>query len=184
MNSDFGSQHFLLRSAGTLLKSDFLNHRFSTHRSKNWSRLYWARLYYIPSKSSFNYRYLNIVVFISNNFKYNIPSTFFMNAKEFLKPSILKISIFLFIGVFYLYFAKESTCAAGFSFAFCYIEHGFPFSYIISGDIDAASGYLKTLFFGKFFFKSGNFLFNYAALLLDIIFIYLLSCFISRFFKI
>ena len=102
-----------------------------------------------------------------------------MNAKEFLKPTFLKLLIFLFIGIFYLYFAREDVCGAGFMFAFCYSAYGFPFSYIVSGNIDTASGYLKTLFLGKFFFKIGSFLLNYVAMLLDILFIYLLSCFIS-----
>lgn len=106
-----------------------------------------------------------------------------MNAKEFIKPTLLKILIFIFIGIFYLYFAKEDVCGAGFMFAFCYNAYGFPFSYMASGNIDAALGYLKTLFLGKFFIKSGNFLFNYATLFLDILLIYLLSCFISALVK-
>ncbi|MBI2541555.1 hypothetical protein HYV80_02500 [Candidatus Woesearchaeota archaeon] len=102
-----------------------------------------------------------------------------MNAKEFLKPNYLKLAIFAFVGVVYLYFAGENVCGAGFSFAFCYKSYGFPFQYLISGQIDAASGFVKSTFLGEFFTKSGEFLVNYIALLLDIAFIYLLSCSIS-----
>ncbi len=104
-----------------------------------------------------------------------------MNVKEFLKPTILKILIFTFIGAFYLYFARESVCAAGLFFAFCYNAYGFPLYYLVAGNI--APGHVNTLFLGEYFTKSGNFLFNPATLFLDAILIYLLSCFMSLLFK-
>ena len=106
-----------------------------------------------------------------------------MNVKEFLKPSILKILISLFIAVLYLYSAGESACGAGFFFAFCYKAYGFPFLYAVTGDINTASDYLKTLPLGGYFIKSWNFLFNPAAFLLDMVFIYLLSCLVLYLIK-
>lgn len=106
-----------------------------------------------------------------------------MNDKEFLKPSALKIFIFLFIGIFYLYFAGENVSAAGFGFAFYYNAYGFPFLYLVSGDIDKAIGYIKTLPLGDYFSKSGASLFNPVALALNIVLIYLLACFLSLLFK-
>jgi len=105
-----------------------------------------------------------------------------MNLKEFIKPSIFKIFIFLIIAVFYLYFAKEDACGAGLFFAFCYKAYGFPFSYLVTGNIDAASGHIKTLILGEYFSKSGNFLFNTLALLLDLALIYVLACFLDMLF--
>ncbi|MBI2650681.1 hypothetical protein HYX04_05230 [Candidatus Woesearchaeota archaeon] len=102
-----------------------------------------------------------------------------MRIKELLKPSILKISVFLFIGIVYLYLAKESICAASLFFAFCYNAYGFPFSYLISGNIDAAAGHIKTLFLGDYFGKHGSVLLNPFALFLNLVVIYLLSCFIE-----
>lgn len=101
-----------------------------------------------------------------------------MDIKKFLRPALLKIFIFACIAVFYLYFAKEEVCGAGLMFSFCYKAYGFPFPYLVSGGVDAASGVLKTSFLGEFFEKSGNFLINYAALFLDILLIYLASCLI------
>lgn len=106
-----------------------------------------------------------------------------MNVKEFLKPNLLKILIFLFIGIFFLYFAGENACGAGFGFAFCYKAYGFPFLYLVTGQIDSASGYIKTLPFGSYFSKYGSFLFNPAAFVLDVVLIYLVACFISILFR-
>lgn len=106
-----------------------------------------------------------------------------MNIKELLKPNLAKILIFLFIGIFYLYFAKEDACGVWSIIAFCYKAYGFPFSYAVSGDIDITSGYIKTLFLGQYFSKYGNFLFNPATLMVDIFFIYILACFISMLIK-
>ncbi len=106
-----------------------------------------------------------------------------MNVKEFLKPNLLKISIFLFIGIFFLYFAKERVSAAGFGFAFFYESYGFPLTYLIIGNTDSASGHIRTLFLGNYFSKYGNFLFNPLALTIDIILIYLLACFLELLFK-
>ena len=106
-----------------------------------------------------------------------------MNLKEFIKPTTLKILIFLIIGVLYLYFAGESVCGASFAFTFCYKAYGFPFSYIVTGNIDTASGYIKTLFLGKYFSNSGNILFNPAALILNLILIYISTCFAPMLFK-
>ena len=106
-----------------------------------------------------------------------------MNVKEFFKPTILNILIFVFVAVFYLYFAGESACGASLYFAFCYKAYGFPFLYMVTGDIDSSLGYIKTLFLGEYFKKSGNILFNSAALIFDIALIYLLACFISLLIK-
>ncbi len=102
-----------------------------------------------------------------------------MNLKKFLKPTIFKILVFLFIGVFYLYFAQEDTCAASFYFSFCFNEHGFPFSYIVTGEIDNAMEPVKALFLGDYFKKYDGILFNPAAFILDLILIYLLASFIT-----
>jgi len=106
-----------------------------------------------------------------------------MNLKKFLKPTILKMLIFLFIGILFLYFAKESVSAAGFGFAFFYESYGFPSAYLITGNIDSASGHIRTLFLGNFFGKYGNFLFNPWALAIDIILIYLLACLFALLLK-
>ena len=106
-----------------------------------------------------------------------------MNFKKFLKPTVLKIFIFFFIGILFLYFAKENACGVGLFFAFCYKAYGFPFFYIATGDIDNASAYLKTLTFGGYFAKFNNFLFNVPAFLFDIVLIYLLACLISVLFR-
>lgn len=106
-----------------------------------------------------------------------------MNAKEILKPDIFKIFIFLFIGIIYLYFAKESVCAVSFYFAFCYNAYGFPFQYMVDGNIESAYSQIKASFLGEYFNKSGNILFNPAAFALDLALIYLLACFIYLPFK-
>ena len=99
-----------------------------------------------------------------------------MNLKEFIKPSAFKILASLFIGVFYLYFAVEDVCAVSLFFAFCYKAYGFPFSYIVAGDVGSAFGHIKTMPFGAYFVKSGNYLLNLVALALDFVLIYLLAC--------
>lgn len=106
-----------------------------------------------------------------------------MNIKEFFRPNIPKILIFLFAALAFLYFAKEDVCGAGFIFAFCYKAYGFPFDYIVTGNVDAAFGHIKTLPFGQYFYKSGNFLLNPAALLVDVLLVYLLACFIASLFR-
>ncbi|MBS3114061.1 hypothetical protein J4448_03090 [Candidatus Woesearchaeota archaeon] len=106
-----------------------------------------------------------------------------MSARNFLKPSISKILIFLFIGILFLYFANESACGISFFFAFCYKAYGFPLAHLITGDIANSMGYIKTLPFGQFFYKSGNLLFNPAALLIDISLIYLLACLLDSLFR-
>ncbi|MBI3026692.1 hypothetical protein HYY70_01130 [Candidatus Woesearchaeota archaeon] len=106
-----------------------------------------------------------------------------MYIKNFLKPNLAKILISSFIGIFYLYFAKEDACGVWSIIAFCYKAYGFPFPYAVSGDIDIASGYIKTLFLGQYFIKYGNFLFNPATLIIDIFLIYILACFISMLIK-
>ena len=106
-----------------------------------------------------------------------------MDIKKFLKPTIFKILLFMFIGIFYIYFARDEVCGAGLSFAFCYKAYGFPFSYAISGDIEPASGYIKTLFFGENFAKYGNLLINPITFIFDAILIYSLACFLSLLLK-
>lgn len=112
-----------------------------------------------------------------------LPNKLINIIKGFLKPNALKIIVFLFIGIFYLYFAGESACGVWSILAFCYKAYGFPFSYIATGDIEIASGYIKNLFLGENFIKSGNLLFNPMTLALDLILIYLLACFISMLVK-
>ena len=87
------------------------------------------------------------------------------------------------MAIIFLYLAKENVCGAGLFFAFCYKAHGFPFLYIVTGNIDTAYGYLKTLALGSYFTKSGNFLFNIPAFILDAVLIYLLTCLISILFR-
>ena len=99
-----------------------------------------------------------------------------MNLKEFIKPSAFKILASLSIGVLYLYFAVEDVCAVSLFFAFCYKAYGFPFTYLVTGDIDRAIGHIKTLPFGSYFLKSGNHLLNLVALAMDLALIYLLAC--------
>lgn len=106
-----------------------------------------------------------------------------MNVKEFIKPSAFKILVFLFIGVLYLYFAIEDVCAVGLFFAFCYKAYGFPFLYIVAGDVGNAFGHIKTLPFGSYFLKSGNYLLNLVALALDFVLIYLLACVMTMLFS-
>ncbi len=105
-----------------------------------------------------------------------------MNAKNLLKPNSLRIMVFLFLAVFFLYFAKEDVCAVGLFFAVCYNAYGFPLSYLITGDTDGAAR-IQTLFLDKYFAKIDNFLFNPLAFLLNLIFIYLLACLISILIK-
>lgn len=106
-----------------------------------------------------------------------------MRLAELLKPNIFKIITFIFIGIVFLYFAKESTCGVSFFFAFCYKAYGFPFFYMIDGDVGAASDYANTLFLGRHFSKSGSILLNPAAFALNVILMYLLACFITVLFK-
>jgi len=101
-----------------------------------------------------------------------------MNIKQFIKPNIFKIFVFLPMAFIFLYLAKEDICGAGFLFAFCYRSYGFPFSYMATGNVDAALGHIKTLFLGEHFNKLDNVLINPIALLFDLAFIYLLSCII------
>ena len=105
-----------------------------------------------------------------------------MNAKNLLKPTPLKIAIFLFLAVFFLYFAKEDVCAVSLFFAVCYNAYGFPLSNLITGNIDGAAQ-IQTLFLDKYFAKIDNFLFNPLTFLLDLIFIYLLACSLSMLFN-
>ncbi|MBI2102085.1 hypothetical protein HYT53_05745 [Candidatus Woesearchaeota archaeon] len=102
---------------------------------------------------------------------------------QFIKPGTLKILAFIFIGVLYLYFAVEDACAVGFLFAFCYKAHGFPFLYMVNGDIGNAVGHIKTLPLGAYFTETGSQLFNLPALLLDLAFAYLLACLLSMPFR-
>ena len=106
-----------------------------------------------------------------------------MNLKEFLRPTVFKMSAFLLIGSIYLYFAKEDVCAVSFYFGFCYRAYGFPFQYIVTGDIAGASSQITALPFSSYFTKYGSFLLNVPALVLDVILIYLMSCFISILFR-
>ena len=106
-----------------------------------------------------------------------------MNIKEFIKPSIFKILVFFVIAALSIYFTKESACGVSIFFAFCYKAYGFPFLYIVTGQVDTASGYIKTLPLGNYFSKFGNFLFNIPAFILDIILIYLAACFIFIVFR-
>ena len=106
-----------------------------------------------------------------------------MKIKELLKPNLLKILIFLFLIIFLLYFAGEKACGVGMTFAFCYKAYGFPFSYLVTGDIDVAYGHIKTIPLGQYFNKYLNLLFNPIAFIVNTILIYLLACFISMLFR-
>ena len=118
-----------------------------------------------------------------NNFKYKQFIPIFMNIKEFIKPSIFKTLVFLLITILSLYFTRENACGVSLFFAFCYNAYGFPFLYIVTGQIDTASGYIKTLPLGNYFSQYGNFLFNIPAFLLDVVLIYLAACFIFVLFR-
>lgn len=106
-----------------------------------------------------------------------------MNVKEFLKPSGLKILILIPMVIFYFNIANESTCGASFFFTFCYKVYGFPFRYMVSGDIKSAASYVSTLFLGNYFNQYGIFLLNFLSLAFDAILLYLLVCIISMLFK-
>ena len=106
-----------------------------------------------------------------------------MRLGKFLKPTILKIMVFLFIGIIYLYLAAESVCGAGFGFTICYKAYGFPFQYFATGDVDSSMNIIESSLLGQYFNKIGNFLFNPISLALDLTLIYLLSCLISMIFK-
>lgn len=105
-----------------------------------------------------------------------------MNVKKLLKPDALSISLTL-LGIT-LFFVKQEVCAAGgFIFVFCYKAYGFPFSYLITGDVENAYGHIKTLFLGNYFMQFKNFLLNPFTFLLNIVLIYLAAYFISILFK-
>ncbi len=106
-----------------------------------------------------------------------------MRLGKFLKPTILKITVFLFIGIIYLYLAAESVCGAGLTFVICYKAYGFPFQYLATGDVDSAMNVINSSPLGGYFNKLGNFLFNSISLVLDLTLIYLLSCLISFIFE-
>ena len=106
-----------------------------------------------------------------------------MRLNKFLKPNILKITVFLFICLVYLYLAAESACGAGFGFTICYKAYGFPFQYLATGDINTAINILNSSPLGAYFGKIGNFLFNPVSLALDLALIYLISCIISFVFE-
>jgi len=105
-----------------------------------------------------------------------------MDVKNFLKPTFFKTIVFLSVSVVYLYFASESVSAAGLSFALFYTAYGFPLQYLIAGDIDKISGIVREMFLGNYFGEYGNFLFNPVAFALDIVLIYLFSCFMGVLF--
>ena len=91
--------------------------------------------------------------------------------------------MFLLLGIALLYFVNEGVCGVFLFYSFCYKSYGFPFPYILNGNIEVAAGQMKTVFLGSFFIKSGNFLFNPAALMLDLALIYLLSCIAAALFS-
>ena len=102
-----------------------------------------------------------------------------MNIKEFFKPSVLKIFIFIIIAIFYLYFAGETGCGAGFGFSLCYKAYGFPFFYAMTGDEGIVRNIAESSFLGNYFSKFGILNFNALALLVDVILIYSLACIIG-----
>ena len=85
--------------------------------------------------------------------------------------------------MFSTYFFSEKICGASFLFAFCYKSYGFPFHYIITGDVDIASGYIKTTFLGAYFIKIKNILFNPLSFVIDSIVNYIISCLVSLLFE-
>ena len=109
--------------------------------------------------------------------------TIFIGIKNFLKPTFFKIFVFISVGIVYLYLAKESVSAAGFNFAFYYNAYGFPLQYFITGDTDKIQSMMKDLFLGEYFIKYGNVLLNPAALILNVILIYIFSCLMAILFN-
>jgi len=105
-----------------------------------------------------------------------------MNIKAILKPSILKVVIFSILGTVFLYFIAETACGIVLFYGFCYKAYGFPFSYLMTGDIEIAAGHIKTFFLGNIFIKYGKFLFNPLALILNIFLLYILSCLMALMF--
>ncbi|MBI1936046.1 hypothetical protein HYS31_06415 [Candidatus Woesearchaeota archaeon] len=106
-----------------------------------------------------------------------------MGIRKFIKPSIMKLLTFMIISFFYLYIVAESICAVGFFFQFCYKAYGFPFPYLVTGDVDNSSGHIKTFFLGNHFAKFGSFMLNPITAAFDVILIYLLSCLVSTLLK-
>lgn len=106
-----------------------------------------------------------------------------MKLNKFLKPTILKIAIFLFVGIVYLYLSTESVCGAGLTFVICYKAYGFPFQYLVAGDINSAIDIIKSSPLGNYFNKFEDFLLNPLSLILDLALIYLASCTISFIFE-
>ncbi|MBI4452517.1 hypothetical protein HY637_03745 [Candidatus Woesearchaeota archaeon] len=103
--------------------------------------------------------------------------------KEFLKPTILKMVIFIIANAFIFYLSKESVCGVIFYFPFCYNAYGLPLSYAISGDIETAAGHIKTLPLGNYYSKAGSFLLNPSAFVFDMLFAYLAACLIAMLLK-
>ena len=101
-----------------------------------------------------------------------------MKIKEAFRPNAFKAITFIFICFLYLYLAKQSACAVGFGFVLCYNLYGTPFPYLITGDLDIASAELRELFLGSYFSQYETFYFNPATLALNLITVYLISCFV------
>jgi len=99
--------------------------------------------------------------------------------KEFFRLTKTKIVLMSVIGVISLYGVREVTCGASFFFTFCYKAFGFPFKYLVTGDINVDAGYLRTLALGAGFVGYGNFLFNLISFFINILSIYLAACFIG-----
>ena len=106
-----------------------------------------------------------------------------MRIGKLLKPTILKLIVFLFIGLVYLYLAAESVCGVGLTFVICYKAYGFPFQYLATGDVGSAINIINASAFGSYFNKVGKFLLNPVYLALDLALIYLASCLISMIFE-
>ena len=120
---------------------------------------------------------------MSKTVKINYKFKCMIKISDILKPNIPKILVFLSLGIALLYFVKEDICGVFLFFGFCYKAYGFPLLYILSGNIEVAAGQAKTVFLGKYFIKSGNLLFNPAALILDLALTYLFSCLAVVFFN-
>ncbi len=99
-----------------------------------------------------------------------------MKLKNFFKPTILKLIIFLMLAISTFYIFDERTCGASFFFSFCYTASGFPIFYIVRGDIAAVGSYTESLLLDKFFTNYGNFIFNWISFAIDMAAIYVISC--------
>ena len=122
-------------------------------------------------------------ILILNNFKYKQFILCFYERKRIHKAQHSQdFIIFYYCNTFSLFY-KIKCLRRKLVFSFCYKAYGFPFLYAVTGQVDAASGYLKTLPLGNFFSRYGNFLFNIPAFVVDVALIYIVACFVFLFLE-